>query len=95
MVILTEYKTDRHHFFLDAKGRYQGEAKWWDNGNMWGHCFFVDGQCHGERKIWNEDGTLMQHYFYVHGKVYRELLVNPVDDKDKFIITLEFGGKWI
>ena len=94
--MLTEYETDRWHYFLDAKNRFQGEAKWlWDNGNMWEHCFYVDAELHGECKRWDIDGKLRYHYFYVNGKVYRELLVNPVDDKDKFLITIETGGKWL
>ena len=93
--MLTEYKNDFHHYFIDAQCRYQGEAKWWDNGNMWNHCFYVDDAYHGERKWWNEDGTLRHHDFWVHGKLYRDLLVDPVDNKDKFLIALETGGKWI
>ena len=94
--MLTEYETDRWHYFLDAKGRFQGEAKWlWDNGNMWEHCFFVDDKYHGERKAWNGDGTLIHHEFYVNDEEYRDILLNPVDEKDKFLITLETGGKWL
>ena len=93
--MLTEYKDDTRHYFIDAQGRYQGEAKWWDNGNMWGHCFFVDDAYHGERKRWHEDGTLLYHDFWVHGGLYRDLLLSPVDNKDKFLIALETGGKWL
>ena len=93
--MLTEYKDDTRHYFIDAQGRYQGEAKWWDNGNMWGHCFYIDDKCHGERKIWDPDGTLRSHEFYVNGELYRDIIENPVDEKDKFIISLETGGKWI
>ena len=94
--MLTEYKTKRLHFFRDAKGRRQGEYKsWYVNGNMWMYSFYVDDELHGECKWWRRDGTLIEHKFYIDGKVYRELLVNPVDDKDKFLITIETGGKWL
>ena len=94
--MLTERKSDTRHYFLDAQGRMQGEYKsWWPNGNMWGHCFYIDDKCHGECKWWRKDGTLMQHYFYAHGKLYRNLIENPVDEKDKFIIALETGAKWL
>ena len=94
--MLAEYKSDTRHYFLDAQGRMQGEAKlWWDNGTMWEHCFFVDDMIHGERKVWRKDGTLMSHAFYAHDELYRDLLVNPVDEKDKFVIALETGGKWL
>ena len=94
--MLKEIKSDRWHFFKDARHRFQGEYKsWHSNGNMWGHCFFVDDAYHGERKVWRKDGTLKCHDFWVHGGLYRDLLVNPVDNKDKFLIALETGAKWI
>ena len=118
--MLKEIKTDWSHYFIDAQGRYQGEYKeWYGNGNMWMHCFYVDGKLHGERKYWdpegnicthcfdvdgklhgehkwwNKDGTLVSHRFYIDDQVYRDLLVNPVDNKDKFLITIETGGKWL
>ena len=95
--MLTEVKDDRRHYFEDDQGRRQGEYKSWHvNGNMWMYSFYVDGKLHGERKAWNGDGTLVSHTFWVNGKVYRSnLIVDPVDDKDKFVITLETGGKWL
>ena len=94
--MLTEYKTDRHHYFLDAQGRFQGEYKsWYVNGTLWEHSFFVNGRLHGERKWWDEDGTLWSHRFYIGGELYRDIIEEPVDDKDKFVIAIETGGKWI
>ena len=94
--MLTEYKTDRWHFFEDAQGRYQGEYKdWYVNGNLWEHCFYVDNKRHGECKCWNEYGKLRYHDFYVHGELYRDLIKEPVYEKDKFVIALETGAKWI
>ncbi len=35
MVGLTEYKDKNHHYFLDSKGRLQGEYKnWHSNGKL-------------------------------------------------------------
>ena len=94
--MLTEYKTDNVHFFEDTQGRRQGEFKsWYGDGNMGSLCFHVDDMIHGERKVWRKDGTLKYHDFWVHGKFYRDLLVNPVDNKDKFLIALETGAKWL
>ena len=94
--MLTEVKADTRHYFIDAQDRIQGEAKWWwDNGTMWEHCFYIDDKCHGERKIWDPDGTLVSHKFWVNDDIYRDLLVNPVDNKDKFLIALETGAKWL
>ena len=94
--MLTEYKNDFHHYFIDAQCRYQGEAKWWDNGQIREHFFYVDGKRHGECKVWDEDGTLRRHEFWDNDELYRNLLENPVyDDQEKFMITLETGGKWL
>ena len=94
--MLKEIKTDRWHFFEDAQGRFQGEYKsWHGNGKLYKHCFYVNGKRHGEFKLWYENGTLGYHEFWVHGGLYRDLLVNPVDNKDKFLITIETGGKWL
>jgi hypothetical protein len=94
--MLTEIKSYISHYFLDAKGRYQGEYKsWYNNGQLWENCFYVDYKLHGECKWWDKDGTLRYHAFLVNGKLYRDLLKEPVTDEDKFMITLETGGKWL
>jgi antitoxin component YwqK of YwqJK toxin-antitoxin module len=94
--MLTETKNDRHHYFEDDEGRRQGEYKsWHKNGNICRHSFYVDDKLHGEYKYWSDDGTIWFHDFYVDGKFYRDLLENPVYDEDKFLITLETGGKWL
>ena len=61
------------------------------------HYFEDDqGRKQGEAKwLWHSDGKLHSHKFYVNDEVYRDLIENPVDEKDKFIISLETGGKWI
>ena len=95
--MLTEVKINTLHYFEDAQRRLQGEYKrWWRrDGNLRVHCFFVNGKRHGEFKVWSKYGTLKYHEFWVHGGLYRDLLVNPVDNKDKFLITIETGGKWL
>ena len=94
--MLTEYKSDWTHYFIDTQGRFQGEYKsWHSKGNMCEHCFYVDSKLHGERKRWHEDGTLWSHRFYIDGELYRDIIENPVDEKDKFVITIETGGKWL
>jgi hypothetical protein len=95
-VVMAEVETDTVHYFEDAKGQKQGEYKrWWTNGNINEHCFNVDHELHGEAKYWNEDGKLEHHDFWVHGKVYRDLLVNPVDANEKDRLECETGGKWL
>jgi antitoxin component YwqK of YwqJK toxin-antitoxin module len=93
--MLTEYKTDRYHYFEDDRGRRQGEYKsWYANGQLWENCFYVDGKWHGECKWW-KNGQIRRHCFYVNGEVYRDLLENPVTEEEKFLITLETGAKWL
>ena len=94
--MLTEYKTTLYQYFEDTQGRRQGEYKsWYVNGNMWMYSFYVDGKLHGERKYWDDDGKLHSHKFWVNGKLYRDIIENPVDEKDKFVIALETGAKWL
>jgi antitoxin component YwqK of YwqJK toxin-antitoxin module len=94
--MLEEYKSDWYHYFEDDEGRYQGECKRWDeNGQLYIHCFWVNGKLHGERKRCFSNGTLMYHDFYVDDEVYRDLLEEPVTDEEKFMITLETGGEWL
>jgi antitoxin component YwqK of YwqJK toxin-antitoxin module len=94
--MLKETKTDSVHYFVDDRGRYQGEFKrWYANGQLCVHCFCVDDKFHGEYKAWYEDGTISANEFYVNGDLYRDLLKNPVDDQEKFMITLETGGGWL
>jgi antitoxin component YwqK of YwqJK toxin-antitoxin module len=94
--MLREYKNDMFHYFYDEDDRWQGECKrWYSNGQLCVHSFYVDGMNHGESKTWNVDGQLYDHCFYVNGEVYRDLLKDPVDDEEKFMITLETGGGWL
>ena len=83
-----------HCFYVNDKLHGEFE-KWYENGQIYAHCFYVNGQKHGEHKLWWGDGQLSSHGFYVNGDVVRDLLDNPVTDEDKFLMTLETGGKWI
>jgi antitoxin component YwqK of YwqJK toxin-antitoxin module len=94
--MLKEFKSDEYHYFIDDQGKRHGEYKrWYGNGQMTRHCFYVDDKRHGEAKRWNDDGTLIFHKFYVNGKFYRDISENPITDEDKFLISLETGGKWL
>jgi hypothetical protein len=95
--MLIEIKTDSVHYFVDNEDRRQGEYKEWryDDGRLRYHCFCVDGKLHGESKSWYVNGKLYDHCFYVGGEVYRDLIKERVTDEEKFLITLETGGKWL
>jgi MORN repeat protein len=56
------------YFRLPNKLRH-GEAKvWHENGRLWIHSFFKDGQLEGDFKLWYKDGQPYQHSFYKEGK---------------------------
>jgi antitoxin component YwqK of YwqJK toxin-antitoxin module len=55
----------------------------------------VNGYLHGESKDWHENGQLREHSLYVNGNNVRDLIKEPVTEEDKFLMTLECGGKWI
>jgi antitoxin component YwqK of YwqJK toxin-antitoxin module len=70
---LKEFNTKTKHYFIDENGHKQGEYKeWHDNGQLYVHCFFVDGKQHGEYKWWYENGQLWEHCFYVDGNRHGE-----------------------
>jgi len=97
MVGLRERKTKYCHYFLDSKGRYQGEFKdWHSNGQLRENCILLNGKRHGERKWRYKDGKLKHHEFWVKGKLYRDLIKKPVcSDEEKFLIALETGAPWL
>jgi len=46
----------------------EGEYKeWYDNGLLYKHCFYKDGEEEGEFKQWYENGLLLKHCFYKDG----------------------------
>jgi antitoxin component YwqK of YwqJK toxin-antitoxin module len=70
---LTEIKNDTEHYFIDENDQRHGEYKrWYLDGQLWAHCYYVDGNIHGEFKEWYLDGKLWEHCFYVDGKRHGE-----------------------
>ena len=89
-------KKNNCEYWLNDNGQRHGECKlWYDNGQLRVHCFFVNGRFHGEFKWWYENDQIREHRFYVNGDFVRDLIEEPVTDEDKFLMTLESGGKWI
>ena len=86
---------EEHCFYVN--GRLHGEYKsWYDNGQLREHCFYVNGRLHGEfKRWWSGDGQLSEHCFLVNRDIVRDLIEEPVTDEDKFLMSLESGGKWI
>jgi hypothetical protein len=56
--------------------------------------YWVNDKLHGEAKWWHDSGQLAEHSFWVNGQMVCDLMDNPVDDQEKFMITLETGAKW-
>jgi antitoxin component YwqK of YwqJK toxin-antitoxin module len=70
---LKEIKTKIEHYFIDENDQRHGEYKrWYLDGQLWAHCYYVDGNIHGEFKEWYLDGKLWEHCFYVDGKRHGE-----------------------
>ena len=91
-------KTERSEYWVNDKNQRHGEYKgWWDDGHgkLSTHCFYFNGKEHGECKWWYDNGKLVSHDYYHRGKKVRDLLKEPVTEEDKFMLTLEHGGKWL
>ena len=48
------------------------KKEYYENGQLWQHCFFLNGKLHGECKSYRENGQLMYHYFYLNDKIHGE-----------------------
>ena len=57
----------------EVKTRYNkrdGECKeWYDNGQLYQHCYYKDGKRNGEYKSWHDNGQLWIHCYYKDGKL--------------------------
>lgn len=85
----------RRSFYIDENNRKQGEYKdYWENGNRWWHCFYLDSSKHGEFKSWSrQSGELEKHCFYDRGRVIHEL---PVSKLTQLRLTKRYGHNvWI
>ncbi len=71
--MLTEIKTDTRHYFIDEQNRKQGEYKsYYDDGQLWGHAFYLNDKRHGEYKYYRSNGQLFEQSFYINGKHHGE-----------------------
>lgn len=60
-----------YHMTLDRMK--QGEARYWfENGQLWQHCFFKRDKLDGEFKCWHSNGRLESHCFY-NGELERKI----------------------
>lgn len=122
--MLTEYKDNHVHYFVDERGMLQGthitwdyanpgiirdirhyvdnvqqgeHKRWYRDGNLAIHDFFVDGRLHGEYKFFWEDGTIKEHGFYYNSDNITDDVISVISDitklsdADRVIINLRYG----
>ena len=53
----------------EGEGEYFGFL---NNGNIWEHCFWKNGELHGKYKRFWDDGNIMIHNFYQNGELHGE-----------------------
>ncbi len=71
--MLTEVKTDSHHYFVDEKWMFQGEYKsYCDNGQLYVHTCHADDKIHGEYKSYFRNGVMWEHVLYQNGVEHGE-----------------------
>ena len=89
-------KNEFEEYWVNNQGVWYGEYKSWHiNGQIEEQCFYFNDELHGEYKWWNDNGEIRCHEYMSHGEVVRDLKEDPVDDEDKFLLTLEYGGQWL
>jgi len=84
-----------NHCFWVNDGLHGEYKSWYSDGQIHDHCFWVNDEIHGESKWWSANGQIRFHTYYSHGKVLRDLLKEPADEEDKFMLTLKHGGQWL
>ena len=50
---------------IDGEGEFKS---WHENGQIWQHFFYKDGDVHGEYKNWYVNGRMAEHSFYKNGE---------------------------
>ena len=55
--------------FGEKEGLYQ---RWWENGQKWIECTFIDGKKYGLYKEWWSDGEKMTECTYRNGKLIKK-----------------------
>lgn len=70
--IFTKFGEEGLEIWFSGK-RGEGEYKWWlENGQIWEHGFYGNGNREGEYKQWYTNGQIYKHSFYKNGKLNGE-----------------------
>ena len=69
-----------------------------ENGQLCVHCFYQNGDLHGEYKVYHETDQLWEHCFYIDGKqidpsIYVED-INNITPEEEITLTLVLGGNY-
>ncbi len=73
--MLTEFKTEYEHYFVDERDLLQGKyIHFYENGNIFSMCHMVDNILHGEYTDFYKNGQIWEHAFYHHGDYHGEYM---------------------
>lgn len=99
--MLTEFKSEYSHYFIDKWDRLQGEHKiWHGNGILASISIFVDHLQQGEYKEWHKNGQLAVQCYFVndfrHGE-YKSWYSNGKEHQSCFYVKGTQHGefKWV
>ena len=79
--MLKEIKTNSQHYSVDENGLKQGEYKYFHNGQLWEHSFYLNDNLHGDYKVYHKNGQLWVHSFYQNGKLHGEYKTYHINGK--------------
>ena len=54
---------------IDGEGEYK---MWYDNGQLYRHCFYKNGELDGEYKEWYKNNKLWEHCFFKKRRIEGE-----------------------
>jgi hypothetical protein len=61
----------RERYYIDEAGKRQGLYQYWyDNGQLWERCEYVNGKQQGTYQRWHDNGQLWIQCEYVNGKIH-------------------------
>jgi antitoxin component YwqK of YwqJK toxin-antitoxin module len=61
----------RYRYYTDEHGNKHGLYQhWYDNGQPWAQCEYINGQRHGLYQSWHNNGKLWTQCEYINGKIH-------------------------
>jgi antitoxin component YwqK of YwqJK toxin-antitoxin module len=56
---------------------------------------YRNGIEHGESIAYGKNNEPISHLLYINGTVYKNLLLQPLGQEDKFLLSMEYDIVWI